>query len=139
MERLKEIRKQKIKQFQPKVKQPILRNDELLIDAILTISEEARQLRDRANDHVTQIKRHECHVESLDGGLESDDPESTTTIGKHILKAARQAENAKDTVESLRKSAERLEASAIALVPPSCVSEQIRRYEEIRAAIEQGL
>ena len=59
MERLREIKKQKI---QPKVKQPILRNDELLIDAILTISQEARQLRDRANDHVTQIKRHECLV-----------------------------------------------------------------------------
>ena len=130
MERLREIKKQKI---QPKVKQPILRNDELLIDAILTISQEARQLRDRANDHVTQIKRHECLVESLDGGLGSDDPDSTTTVGKHILKAARQAENAKDTVEYLRKSAARLEASAIAIVPPSCVSEQIRRYEEIMA------
>lgn len=132
MERLREIKKQKIK---PKV---ILRTDELLIDAILTISQEARQLRDRANDHVTQIKRHECLVESLDGGLESDDPESTTTVGKHILKAARQAEIAKDTVEYLRKSAERLEASAIAIVPPSCVSEQIRLYDEI-TAINKGL
>ena len=141
MDRLREI-KQKIqpnKQFHPKVKEPILRNDELLIDAILTISQEARQLRDRANDHVTQIKRHECHVESLDGGLETDDPDSTTTVGKHMLKAARQAEHAKDTVEYLRKSAERLEASAIAIVPPSCVSEQIRRYEEIRAAITRNL
>ena len=134
MERLRVIKKKQIQQ-----PTSILRNDELLIDAILTISQEARQLRDRANDHVTQIKRHECHLESLDGGLGSDDPYSTTTVGKHMLKAARQSENAKDAVEYLRKSAKQLEASAIAIVHPSCVSEQIRRYDEIMAAIEQGL
>lgn len=134
MERLREIKKKQIQQ-----PTSILQNDKLLIDAILTISQEARQLRDRADDHVRQIKRHECHVESLDGGLGSDDPYSTTTVGKHILKAARQCENAKDTVEYLRKSAKQLEASAIAIVPPSFVSEQIRRYDEITAAIEQQL